>query len=164
MKRKLLIAMFAAACFGPGCDREEAGGPPEVRFGRDECAECKMSIVEERSAAAARVQTPDGPDVLLFDDLGCLIDLESSAQVPALEMTERWTRDYGSRKWTRAETATFVFSEKIRTPMGSWIAAFAAPAVAEASHREVGGELLTYEQLVVRRREWMEQRYGKRRP
>lgn len=158
----LLVAI--AACTIAGCGQVEESGPPALRFGRDECAECKMSIVDEKSAAAARVQTPHGPDVLLFDDLGCLLDLERWAERPGVVVTERWMRDYGTRQWTRAEQATYVFSENIRTPMGSWIAAYAVPADAEASQRQNGGELLTYDQLVVRRGQWMEDRYGKPQP
>ncbi len=159
-----LLAAAAAASTLAGCENRVESGPPDLRFGRDECAECKMSIVDEKSAAAARVQTPHGPDVLLFDDLGCLLDLERWAERPGVVVTERWTRDYGSRQWTRAETATYVFSEKILTPMGSWIAAYAAPDAAAATHRDAGGDLLTYDQLVTRRGAWMEERYGKRQP
>ena len=158
----LLVAFAASACLVAGCERAEETGPPELRFGRDECAECKMSIIDERSAAAARVRTPQGAEVLLFDDLGCLLDLERGAT--EFEVSERWTRDYGSRAWTRAETAIYVFSEKIRTPMGSWIAAYAAPADAAAAAAEFGGETLSFEQLVSRRASWMAERYGKRAP
>lgn len=157
-----LLALAASACLVAGCDRAEETGPPELRFGRDECAECKMSIVDEKSAAAARVRTAQGSELLLFDDIGCLLDLERAAT--GLEVRERWTRDYGNRQWARAETATYIFSEKIRTPMGSWIAAYAAPADAAAAMAEFGGETLTFEQLVARRSAWMEERYGKRHP
>jgi copper chaperone NosL len=155
----LLLVLLTAL---PACDRAEESGPPNLRFGRDECAECKMSIVDEKSAAAARVRTPHGIEPMLFDDIGCLLDLERSK--PQSQAVERWTRDYGSRQWTRAETATYVFSEKIRTPMGSWIAAYAAPADAAAAQREFGGDVLTFEQLVARRAAWVEERYGRREP
>lgn len=159
-----VLATLVLAGTLTGCEPVETSGPPDLRFGRDECTECKMSIVDDRSAAAARVRTPDGPDVLLFDDLGCLLDLERWDERPGLEVTERWTRDYSTREWIRAETAAYVFSEQIRTPMGSWIAAYATLAAAEASRQEAGGELLTFEQLKVRRGEWMEARYGKPQP
>lgn len=163
MNRTPLIALSIALVGAlPACDRTEETGPPNLRFGRDECAECKMSIVDEKSAAAARVRTSHGTEALVFDDLGCLLDLERWK--PQTHVTERWTRDYGSRGWTQAETATYVFSEKIHTPMGSWIAAYAAPVDAEAAHRQYGGEILTFEQLVARRAAWMEERYGKREP
>ena len=157
-----VLAAVTAACLIAGCDNAEDSGPPDLRFGRDECAECKMSIVDEKSAAAARVRTPHGNDSLLFDDIGCLLDLERRSS--DLQVTERWTREYGSRKWTRAEAATFVFSEKIHTPMGSWIAAYAEPDDAAAAQREFGGEVLTFDQLRSRRTSWMEERYGKRLP
>lgn len=163
MNRARLIAMsLAVASALPACDRAEESGPPALRFGRDECAECKMSIVDEKSAAAARVRTPHGVEPLLFDDIGCLLDLERWK--PQTQVVERWTRDYGSRAWTRAETAAYVFSEKIHTPMGSWIAAYADPADAAAAQREYGGDVLTFEQLVARRATWMEERYGRREP
>jgi nitrous oxide reductase accessory protein NosL len=163
MNRAPLLALsLVLSAALPACDRAEESGPPSLRFGRDECAECKMSIVDEKSAAAARVRTPHGTEALMFDDIGCLLDLERWK--PETRVAERWTRDYGSRAWTRAETATYVFSEKIHTPMGSWIAAYASPADAAAAHAQYGGEVLTFEQLVRRRAEWMEQRYGKREP
>jgi copper chaperone NosL len=156
------MAFAAAACLLAGCERAEETGPPDLRFGRDECAECKMSIVDEKSAAAARVRTQQGADILLFDDIGCLLDLERND--PELEVRERWTRDYGNRQWVKAEQANYLFSEKIRTPMGSWIAAYAAPADAAAARTEFGGDTLTYVQLAARRAAWMQERYGKRLP
>ncbi|MBX3406599.1 MAG: nitrous oxide reductase accessory protein NosL [Phycisphaeraceae bacterium] len=163
MKRTPIIALSIVLVGAlSACDRAEEAGPPNLRFGRDECAECKMSIVDEKSAAAARIRTSHGTEALMFDDIGCLLDLERWK--PQTQVTERWTRDYGSRAWTQAETATYVFSERIHTPMGSWIAAYAAPADAAAAQAVYGGDVLTFEQLVARRAAWMEERYGKREP
>ncbi len=157
-----LLAATASACLIAGCSPPDESGPPDLRFGRDECAECKMSIIDQRSAAAMRVATPHGTETLLFDDLGCLLDYERwHADVT---VTERWTCDYGSKAWARAEPAHYVFSEKIHTPMGSWIAAYASPADADACHAEHGGDKLSYQELAARRTVWMEERYGKRQP
>ncbi len=154
------VAMAVIACGLWGCDRPDPVGPPEVRFGRDECAECKMSIVEERSAAATRVRTPSGLEDRLFDDLGCLLDFEREQSDH--DVADRWTRDYATRQWTRAEHAWYLFSEKVHTPMGSWIAAFATREGAEQMQAEAGGEVLTFEQVKARRTSWMQERHGKR--
>lgn len=151
--------IVAAACALSGCDRGDPVGPPEVRFGRDECAECKMSVVDERTAAAMRVRTPDGLEDRLFDDFGCLLDMERGQANG--DIAERWTRDYASREWMRAEHAWYLFSEKIHTPMGSWIAAYATREAADQAQSDMGGDVLTFDELKARRAAWMEKRYGK---
>jgi nitrous oxide reductase accessory protein NosL len=147
------IAILLAA----GCGREELAGPPELRPGRDECAECGMLIHDERAASALLVERGRRREHLLFDDVGCMLDHEHGAE---LGVVERFVRDHGSREWVGAAGAAFLLTEsdELHTPMGSGIASFADAADAESAQHELGGEVLDYTALGVARLEWLEAR------
>lgn len=135
--RRAVLAwvMIVAACAG-ACERSAAPGPPELRLGRDECAECGMSIVEERSAAALIVDRGAFEEALLFDDIGDMLDYERKRG--PLKVTRRYVHDYGSSQWIRAEPAWYVRADAIHTPMGSGLAAFESRAAAEEAGRAHG--------------------------
>jgi len=157
--------MLACMTVGLGsCGGESAGGPPEVRLGRDECLECGMIISEERSSCGMFIQRNGRRQHVLFDDIGCMLDVEREGRSDLI-IVDRFVRDHGTKDWISAEAAKFLMAEPgvLPTPMGSGIAAFAALSDAEATQARVGGRLLDYTTLLVARREWMEQRYGKPR-
>ena len=64
------------------------------------------------------------------------------------EVTAFFVHDYESREWIRAETAHFVLSDSLTTPMLSGLAAFASIEQADAFATEVGGKMLTFEELL----------------
>ena len=70
-----LLAPLLAAC-----QRDGLSGPPTLRLGRDECAECGMAIHDEPASAAMLVEQGGRRDHLLFDDIGCMLDLERSRE------------------------------------------------------------------------------------
>lgn len=153
---------FFAACLLAGCARTEGDGPPRVRLGRDECRECGMIIAEERSAGALIVDRGGRRGAMLFDDIGCMLDAEEKAD---LGVVRRFAHDYATKAWTSADTAVFVLAdgEKLPTPMGSGIAAFANREGALKAREHSGGETLGYAELRAARRAQMKARYGERK-
>jgi copper chaperone NosL len=135
------ILCIGGALFG--CRADTAiDTPPDIRYGEDVCAQCRM-IISERRFAAAYV-TAQGV-TRRFDDLGGLVLYHRQH---AEDVAVFWVHDYDSRAWLKAEQAFFVLSPTFHTPMGHGIVAFGdqkrAAAMAAANH----GETMTFAELL----------------
>lgn len=159
MTRVHVLAVLAMATLG--CSRPPMSGPPETRLGRDECGECGMLVSEDRFSGATLLEREGERMYIHFDDIGCMLDYEHD-KGPSIKVLDRFVRDHGSRAWVSASEAVFVFADRdrLRTPMGSGIAAAATRERAEGMRAVFGGELMDWDRLKMARREWMEARYG----
>jgi nitrous oxide reductase accessory protein NosL len=101
-----------------------------------------MIISDPRYAAG--YLTSDGEEHI-FDDIGNMVtsQLQKQAEVRAF-----FVHDYGDQRWIRAETAHYVLSPKLVTPMLHGLAAFDTPEKAEALAAELDGKLLTFDELL----------------
>lgn len=145
MRRGLVIVSVVAALLA-GCGEEASDGPPEVRFGQAECVHCGMIVSDARTAAAI-VALIDGKRWdLAFDDIGDMVAYEKQRE--NLRVLRRYVGDYATGQWVAVEDATVLRSSGLHTPMGSGIIGFADRAAAEQKQAEVGGELLTYTDLL----------------
>ncbi len=139
-----IILLFLAACSG----KANAGPtPPTIHYGEDVCEFCGMIISEERFAAA--YLTADGHSHM-FDDIGDMVQTHLQMQE---DVTAFFVHDHDSRDWIRAETAHFVLSDNLPTPMLSGLAAFRSVEKANAMAAGWGGNVLTFEQLLTHYRE-----------
>ena len=127
------------------CSTETADAPPEVRYGESVCAACNMILSDERFATATMVEADRGPEPRLFDDFNCQFNFEKSN--PTQTVVARWVHDHETRGWVRAESATYVKSSELRTPMGSGIAAFGTPEAANAFAAGVSGSVLSFDEV-----------------
>ncbi|MBY0114370.1 MAG: hypothetical protein K2Y21_16280 [Phycisphaerales bacterium] len=126
-----------------------------------ECAECGMSIVDARYAAAAAIESEDGIKILFFDDAGCLFDHERAK--PGLLVVRRWFAVDAGGAWRDGERVAFRISASIATPMGTGLQAF-DPQTSEARAIVLSGErLVTTRDAAAYRQRWMESRFGKPR-
>ncbi|MFN0135894.1 MAG: nitrous oxide reductase accessory protein NosL [Phycisphaerae bacterium] len=141
------------------CENKPLVGPPQLRLGRDQCHECGMIISEDRCAAALLIERDGRREHLLFDDLGCMLDVERGG-LDAARVIERFARDHDTRAWIDAATATFLSApaDKLITPMASGMVGYAARSAAGASQAQYGGSILNYEALADARRAWMQAR------
>ena len=128
-----IVAWTACASYGET--------PPDIRYGEDVCDACHMVISEPRFAAAST--TPDGR-VYLFDDIGCMVRFVQTQHIPIHKV---WVHDYTSATWVPAETAQFIRTQSVTTPMGYGVIAFADPSAAQAWQGAHGGMTLTWSQL-----------------
>lgn len=151
-----VTACAALAASAMSCDREPLDGPPVLRPGRDLCAECGMSVMEDRCSAAILVERDDGRGHLLFDDIGCLLDHERSQ--PAERPIARFVHDHATGAWIPAERATYLMTDSIRTPMDSWLVAHPNTDAAHAARKRHGGVVLVWTELDTVRREWLRDR------
>ena len=139
MRLPLLIGLAAVLVLG--CWRSETQGPPPVRYGQDECIHCGMIITDERHAAALRAVVDGQTRDLLFDDIGDMIDYERDN--PSVKSVVRYVHDFQTRQWIDVAQAKFVRDEKVHTPMGSGILAFAD----ETKARAHGAQILAWTAL-----------------
>lgn len=160
MNRRALIVIALLAGLS-GCQPDPLTGPPEIRLGRDECAECGMIINEDRCSCALLVEIEGEHRHLLFDDMGCLLDHEHEHR-DEQRIIDRFVRDYSDDAWVPAESAIFVIADpdSMPTPMGSGIAATADATGAGQLRAQVNGRLATYTDAVAARRAWKRARRG----
>ena len=131
----LVVAILLIIVLTSGCSRNPNDGPPQVRYGQDECALCGMIVSDERHAAALRTLIDGQTRDLLFDDVGDMIEYEQEKR--AIKPIRRYVHDFETRQWVEAAQAKFVQDETVHTPMGSGILAFADEARARARGKQV---------------------------
>ena len=163
MPRPWIIACIVGIAGAPaGCDRGELAGPPTLHPGKDDCAECGMLINEDRCSSGLLIDRNGVREHIVFDDIGCMLEYEH-AKHDGVKVIDRFVHDHKTKAWVASGTAFFLYAdpEKLSTPMGSGIVAFADRAAAEQAQREFGGDVMDFTLLVPARRAWMEARYGK---
>lgn len=136
----LLLPLLAA------CERQ-LSGPPVLKLGRDECIECGMMLADEVAACA---MIHEG-EYLLFDDVGCII--ERFGAIPA---TDAFVHDRASKKWIDAASAHYLCAhpERLKTPMGTGIVAFASRSDAEDAQARFGGKIVSAPEVPAARWRW----------
>lgn len=68
---------------------------------------------------------------------------------PEAQVKAWFVHDYPSEAWLRGETAFFVLSDQLQTPMGGGVAAFEKRSDAEAFAVEKDGQVYTLDELRV---------------
>lgn len=145
IERGLLVGILAFLTLS-ACGSQAAGpAPPAIRYGVD-VSEHGMIVSEERFAAAAL--PPSGP-AILFDDTG---ELFLYRQSHGKDYRALYVHDFKTRQWLRAEDAWYLLSERIPSPMGWGLVAYATEAAARDGQAEWGGQVLDW--AAVSAREW----------
>ena len=113
----------------------------EINYGKDGCHFCKMTIVDNQHAA--ELVTAKGK-VTKYDAIECLInDLKKrdSTNIGLLLIN-----DYSNPgDLISAESATFLISKGVPSPMGAFLSGFSSKEDAESIHAEKGGELYNWQ-------------------
>lgn len=144
-RRRLLLglALLPAGLALASCTRPvDASEPPTIRYGTDVCARCGMIISEAAYAAAYRTSAGDAR---LFDDIGCMVLQHREQREP---VTTFFVHDHPTARWLTADDASYVVGSRLRTPMGSGVAAFAREAEARALADQQGGRVVGFKELL----------------
>ncbi len=132
MKRKL--AFLIVLVLAISCSDNPESGPVEIYYGEDICESCKMIISEKDFAAQYKLSTGK---TVKFDDLGCMFHYmkgEDKAQISAV-----YVMDYDSKQWVDGESAYYVWTDNISTPMGHGVVALRGSQEAkELANKEKG--------------------------
>jgi len=119
--------------------------PQAIDYGSDGCHFCKMTIVDK--VHAAEIVTKKGK-VYKFDATECMINFMNDFDASEIEL-------YLSNNYTEpeqlidAKRATFLISKNIPSPMGAYLSAFKSKADAQKMQSEKGGDLYSWEELLV---------------
>lgn len=119
--------------------------PQAIDYGSDGCHFCKMTIVDK--VHAAEIVTKKGK-VYKFDATECMINFMNDFDASEIEL-------YLSNNYTEpeqlidAQKATFLISKNIPSPMGAYLSAFKSKADAQKMQSEKGGNLYSWEELLV---------------
>lgn len=141
--RLLAVCLFFSTTVLVACQgKSNEPQPPEIVYGQDVCDQCGMIIGEGRFAAATLLT--DG-EALIFDEIGDMLVYQMDH--PEAQVKAWFVHDYPSEAWMRGETAYFVKSESLKTPMGGGIVAFEKKEVAEAFATEWDGKVYTLDEL-----------------
>lgn len=134
---KILMAvllLMALAC--------QADQKPQAIEAHDVCASCKMAISQPRYAAQA---VDKEGNAYKFDDVGCLLRYLREHKLPQARI---YVMDYVAQQWLEAESAIFVGSEAIESPMASGLAAFRNRAAAQQFLRDTPGQMMSFKDLI----------------
>lgn len=131
-------ALLAVACGTPA--------PRPVAWGRDICDRCHMVITDPRFAA--ELVTAHGK-VYTFDDIGGLVLWYRDSGLEAGGVAGVWVYDSRTPEvMLSADSAVFVRSPVIHTPMASGLVAVASRRAADSLMAETGGTVLTWPQVL----------------
>jgi copper chaperone NosL len=144
-----------------GCDGDDVIQPPVVYWGQSECEVCRMIVSDDRYAAGVVVVRANGRlDGFVFDDLGCLLQWEQEANAEqtlgntdsgssppsdantSTRIAARYVRDLDGSGWLDANTAAYVHSESLKTPMAFHVAALPDGQRAQTVARDHAGDVL----------------------
>lgn len=126
-----------------GCGEADPDAPPQILLGDSVCVECGMIVSDERFGTATIIEGERGPQSLIFDDFNCQKKFE--LKHPQYGVVTRWSRDYNTLGWFRTSDGYLAQSPRIRSPMASRVAGFAAREDAAALAHALLGVVITYE-------------------
>lgn len=130
-------ATLLAMLFMGGC-RPEA---EEIDFGADNCAECKMTIMDAKFAA--EIVTKKGR-VYKFDDAHCVAHFLERRGVELSDIHQTLFLNYNNEnEFINVNAAEFVVSSQLKSPMGGHSAAFKSTEEAKKKAAELEGSTVT---------------------
>lgn len=105
--------------------------PEVIRYGEDECAYCRMRIVENQFGSELVTNTGRNHK---FDSIECLAAFQLRQELATTEIHSRWVTDYlKAGELLNLSDAILVHSTTVRSPMALGFLAFASRADAEAN-------------------------------
>ncbi|MFC0771349.1 nitrous oxide reductase accessory protein NosL [Terrimonas alba] len=115
--------------------------PEKIAFGKDNCAECKMTIMDPKFAA--EIVTKKGK-IYKFDDAHCVATFMKRRGVEMGDIHQTLFVDYNNGdEFIRVKDAEFVVSSQLKSPMGGNAAAFKNKAEAEKKAAGIEGSKVT---------------------
>ena len=107
MYKYVLLSFFAFLL--AACSQEQETGPGEVRWDRETCVRCNMSLGDRKFSAQIR-GAPAGEKSKLykFDDIGCAVIWLEKHPWKDDARTEIWVTDYRNGEWIDARKASYV--------------------------------------------------------
>lgn len=132
-RRRVAAAVGAASLAAAAC---AAPGPRPIVVGEDQCAYCRMAISDPRFGGEAILTTGR---ILTFDSIECLAGWARTA--PPETVRGAYVIDVQHPgTFVNVDSAAFLRSDVMRSPMGRGLIAFANARVAEEQRTMLGGD------------------------
>ncbi len=110
---------------------------------KDYCKRCNMLIKDELHKASA---IEDGKQ-LTFDAIECLVNYLKTDEK---DLSQKQVADYSNGEMVEAESAFYLKSKAIPSPMGAYLSAFKTKEAAQKMKEKKGGEVYNWEELKAR--------------
>ena len=128
---------FIAVLLVAGCNPK----PEKIALGKDNCAECKMTIMDPKFGA--EIVTKKGK-VYKFDDAHCVAAFLERRGVELTDIHQTLFVDYNdNNEFVKVKSAEFVVSSQFKSPMGGNAAAFKNATEANKKLAELEGSKVT---------------------
>ncbi|MBL4667848.1 MAG: nitrous oxide reductase accessory protein NosL [Flavobacteriales bacterium] len=138
MKKNILFILLAVFLYS--CSVE----PKPIVYGDDHCHFCDMTVVDKTHAS--QYTTKKGKSYS-FDAVECLVrklNQDSNEDKMAFILVANYANP---GKLVNATSATFLVSEKIKSPMGANLSAFSTSETAKKAQSMHGGKRYTWQQI-----------------
>ncbi|TVQ01881.1 MAG: hypothetical protein EA359_13045 [Balneolaceae bacterium] len=139
-KSYFTISLLISLIFYAGCEPK----PQTIHFGSDQCDYCRMMITEQEFASQA---VNNQGRAFKFDSVECMAAYDLTAENRD-NIHSMWVPNFLNRdEWLEADSAAFLHSETLRSPMGLFLSAYADRASATPILQEYGGEIVDYNRV-----------------
>ncbi|MFA3784004.1 nitrous oxide reductase accessory protein NosL [Melioribacteraceae bacterium 4301-Me] len=136
MKKYILLILFFVSI---GCSNK----PEPVSYGSDSCSNCKMLITDPKFGS--EIVTTKGK-IFKFDSIECMAYFSTKLGDAAASF---WVTDFSQPEdLMEAKNSFFLKSDKIKSPMGMNLAAFANKKELQTAAAEFNGSQLTWKEVV----------------
>lgn len=117
--------------------------PETINYGKDQCSFCVMNIVDKTHSA--QYVTKKGKQ-FKFDAIECMVnDLSEKSEN---DLAFILVADYGDPgEMIDAQTATYLISKEIKSPMGAYLSALSTSQKADELQQKHSGDTYTWETL-----------------
>lgn len=139
MKSKSILVTTFAILF-VSCTQT---GVTPIKLNKDNCDFCKMTIADGRFGAEL---ITDKGRVYKFDDISCMFRFANGNV--KYSYSQRYVNDYSANNiLIDANSAFYIYSNKVHSPMGGNVAAFAKKEIADKSSKLWNSEIILYDRL-----------------
>jgi copper chaperone NosL len=121
--------------------------PRNINIGEDICAYCKMGITDNRFSS--ELITSKGK-VYKFDAIECLAAFYNNSDRTIKDNAKLWVHDFMKPdKWLSVNTAIFMRSEKIRSPMALNLLAVGSDSERVRIQQQFDGDQIRWKDLLI---------------
>lgn len=129
------VAVFA------NCQKQAVAPVPIAS--EEMCSYCRMAISEKRFAAEL---IDSESQAFKFDDIGCLVNFVRNKKSSSKPVAY-FVMDFDAREWVKAESAFYVRSSEVATPMNGGMIAFKDQSKAQVAADKYHGTLLRFDKI-----------------
>lgn len=119
--------------------------PRELDFSQDQCAFCRMSLMDQEYGAE---QVTQKGKIITFDSVECLARYQLENPEASKNTHSLWVTDAKAKKLVSAQAAYYLYSPQIPSPMGAYLTALGEQATAQELQKKYGGKILSWKEAL----------------